>query len=526
MVYLNVYNRIFEYLEKIGVVDDVFDYCEDVLEPILQKVDTKGFHNEFVLEFALFNYLHENKVLIEFLRDNLYKTLDEDEKKEFNLVLNSERRSLKFEKKLSTNQREPNGKELYDFYYTDIGSKETKIVRSSSPLENKAPVVNARLIGSPFFGGRYSITGGIFDAKTFKAIRSLFTIRLSMERFEEAKDTAKRLLSFSREHSLEEIKRYANKESGFIRQDRKIMKINRLFFEKFGCGFDNFLKDFYALSNKQDSFIPMAEYYLAIEDGLYDTIMDTNYVFEPPLLLEGNAINGFVAFLKNDAQQMEESIRELQKEGKSEFEDRLANELAFTREKAMEHQKKFLQKYVAPFHLEGVDSLMARLEAYSPDRIREFLEDIVEYLGKYRQELGSDASISLILLEGLLDNADKMPYLKEIREKQRHYRYDPERFYDCIDTDDSVYSLHVFLMAAYLFQKNEFRKAYLLVKENTPEKTDSFAYMFLLGRIFSLFDDEAYKPYFNKAKKIDGTRYKVELQKFLDEKQQIFPAKS
>jgi len=518
MVYLDVYDRMLEYLEKTGVVDDVFDYCEDVLKPVLQKVDTKGFHDEMILEFALFNYRHENRVLIAFLGENMYNTLSGDERKEFDLVLNSERRNLKFEKKQRTNELD-NGKELYDFYYTDAESNETKIVRSSSSLENNGPIINARLIESPLYGGRYSLTGGIFDAETFKWIQTAFYLRMAMKGQDKAEAMIGHLLKFSREHSLEDIKRYENKESGFIRQDRKIMEINRMFFEKFGCGFDDFLGDFYALSNRQDRFIEMAEYYLAIEDELFNTIMDTNYFLGLSLFPEGKAIKGFIAFLKNDAHQMEDSIRELQNEGKKEFEARRANEIALARENVLENQKKFLRKRIAPLHLDGFDSLMERLDAYAPDRSREFLGDIVGYLDKHWQELDSDTSVSLSLLKGLLHDADKMPYLKEILERQRENGYDSGRFYDYIGTDDSVYSLHVFLSAAYLFQKKDFHKAYRLIKEKAPEKTDSFAQLFFLGKVLSLFEDNGYKPYFSLAKKIDKARYAVELRKFLEEKQ-------
>ena len=58
MVYLNVYDTIFEYLEDIFIVDEVFEFSDDILKSMFRKDINNKFHNEFVLELALFQFIH------------------------------------------------------------------------------------------------------------------------------------------------------------------------------------------------------------------------------------------------------------------------------------------------------------------------------------------------------------------------------------------------------------------------------------------------------------------------------------
>ena len=247
MVYLDVYNTIFEYLEETELIDNIIEYSEDILERILPESSSDEFNNEFLLEYALFNYRHENKMLIDFLSETLYPRLSTDNKKEFDSIKNSERFNLKFKKKISLNQKDTKGKELYDFYFEDIENNQTKIITSSTVLDKFTKDINARLINNPLYEGKYSAIGGISDVKTYKAVSQISSIKAATKRIEESKSTVNAILKFSKEHSLQEIEEYANKQSSFIEQDKKIMQINRQFFEKFSIGFDEFLGDFFEL---------------------------------------------------------------------------------------------------------------------------------------------------------------------------------------------------------------------------------------------------------------------------------------
>ncbi len=179
MVYLNVYDTIFEYLEEIGIVNDVFEHAEEILEPVLDSMKINELRNDLIIEFSIFTYSYKNKLLIEFLSKNLYPKLNEEEKKEFDLIRESKRFNLKFDKKDKTGKLDTHGKELYDVYFTDIDKNETKLVSSSTALDELKFDLNARLIKSPRDNSKYMIIGGIFDKKTFEALSMLASLNLA-----------------------------------------------------------------------------------------------------------------------------------------------------------------------------------------------------------------------------------------------------------------------------------------------------------------------------------------------------------
>jgi len=521
MVYLDVYNTIFEYLEETELIDNIIEYSEDILERILPESSSDEFNNEFLLEYALFNYRHENKMLIDFLSETLYPRLSTDNKKEFDSIKNSERFNLKFKKKISLNQKDTKGKELYDFYFEDIENNQTKIITSSTVLDKFTKDINARLINNPLYEGKYSAIGGISDVKTYKAVSQISSIKAATKRIEESKSTVNAILKFSKEHSLQEIEEYANKQSSFIEQDKKIMQINRQFFEKFSIGFDEFLGDFFELSNSQEKFIEMAEHYLSIEKDLDDTLMDTNYILDIQFL-SADAIKSFLLVIKKDFQQLDKWITVLQNKGKEEFEIETENEINLSRENIIKNQKKYLKEEIASLNIEGFEEFFERIDKYSPENIKEFLEDIVDFLGDYIKENKNNHDDEIVFFtnfaESLIEGVDEIPYLKDVLEEQKDYEYKPEEFYDDLAENDEEHSLFIFLLAVNFIQKGQYDMTYNLVKENAPIKTDSFIQMFLFGKILSFLDDDEYKAYFGKAKSIDKIRYKIELEKFLAEK--------
>jgi len=521
MVYLDVYNSIFEHLEDVGIIDEVFDHAEEVMKHLFDKIKDEDIFNDVVAEFSLFNYMYNGQLLIDSLSKDFYPYLNKNEKKEFDLIKESKRFNLKFRKKEKLNKLDTKRKELYDFYFHDIDNDETKIIVSSTALDELKHILNARLIKNPNHNGKFSIIGGIFDKKTFEAVSSLSELRFTKEKFEKIESYVVYILELSKGYNLEEIDNYKNDESAFLEQDKQIMRINKLFFEKFNIGVIDFLNDFLELSNTEKKFISMAEYYISISDKLSKTIFETDYIFPSNLLLEKSLIKGFIAFIKKDKEGITQSIVELKERGNEEFRNGLNNSISFSRENIIKNNKRFLKEKLASLELEGFDLFSKKIDSYSADQLEEFLLYIESYLKNIPEDTqGFEISLFIIGNKVLLKEADKIPYLKDIQEEQKDYKYIPERFYDYIDVDTNVYDLLIFILATNLLCNQKINEAYVLLKVNEIEKTESFDMMFLIGKIFNFFDDKEYKKYFNMVKKIDRDRYKKELEKFLIEKDQ------
>jgi hypothetical protein len=521
MVYLNVFDRIFEHLEEIGIVDDVIKYAEDVLKPMLSKVKGNLFYNEFVLEFALFNYVHENLLLIEYLSGDFYDSLDEDDQRFFGLIAESERHSLEFQKREKTSYLDTKGFELYDFFFMDADSKETKIVISSSPLLQKESIINARLIQNPIHEGKYSIIGGITDKETYDAIANLSMVKFAMERMKESRVRAKEILRFCKEHTLEEIESLDDIKSRFPLQEKEIMKINKEFIEKFGDGFDGYLSGFFGHSNDVERFILMTKHYLSVYPSLKKAISGSNLTFGIPLLIEDIVIRGFLAFIEKESVIVEECLKEMRSEAKREFEISRKNERTLTREKIIGNQLRFLQKNVNTEKSSHFDTFIERLKSYSADQISQFLSEEIAFLKENEGALRKSEDYMIILtLEEFLGKTEDIPYLNTTLEEQKNENFNSEEFYNWIDVADEVLSLMAFLSAIDLIRQGEWRRAYDIVMKNKIMKTDSFEEMFSVGKILSFFEDEEYKEYFNKAKKINKEKYKISVQKFLEEKEQ------
>ncbi len=521
MVYLDVYNTIFEYLEEIGIVDAVIDYSQEILNPLMNEVKSNEFFNEFIMEFALFNYWHDNKMLLDFIDDTLYDSLDENEKEEFDSIFESERFDLLFNRKIKRNELDTKGRVLYDFYFQDIENNETKIIVSSSPLDNNKTAINARLINNPIHEGKYSIIGGIFDKESYDALSELSSMKLMMDGITKSKTMAEDILKFSKEHSLEEIDTYNNKVSKFPEQDKEIMRLNRLFIDKFSIGFDDFLNNFFELSNEKRKFLEMGEYYLVIVKELNEAIMDTNYMFDLTLLPEKELIGVYLSFIKKDVDSFEKCMAALQKQVKEEFEANSQNQIAMSREKIISNQKNFMAEKIAPLKLKGYSDFIKKIESYSPDDIAYFLKEIVSYVeANYEDMTEENIDFYLMFMNQLLQKPDEIPYLNEILEEQKQVKFNPDEFYDFIDVDAEINSIFIFLQMAHFIYQNKFEEAYALLRREKIEKTQSFDQMFFVGKVLSFFNDGRYKDYFKKAKSIDKARYKIELEKFLKEKEQ------
>jgi len=265
----------------------------------------------------------------------------------------------------------------------------------------------------------------------------------------------------------------------------------------------------------------MTEYYLSILKELKDLIINTNYIVGFSLWHENYLINGFLAFLKKDSNALEESIINMQKEEKKEFENSMKNEIAFTREKIMEHEKEFLMKNIAPIRLNDFDSFMEKLNGFTPKNISEFLEEVIKYLRINMKKINvPDIDIVFGFTEVFAKDINDSPYLIDVENRQKNIKYHPEIFYEYMSADDKVISLTIFLLVVHHAYKNELDKAYSILKQNKIDKTESFNQMFMIGKIFTFFGNDAYKSYFKKAKEIDKVRYKSELETFLKQNQQ------
>ncbi len=171
MAYLDVYGTIFYYLEGIGIVDDIIEESEKILFPFIKRVKNKtkkpnSLFNEYILEYALFHYNCEGKLLIDFLTDSLYPKLQAFDKEQFKAIRKSERLDLRFDKKIRTGELDTNGKPLYDFHFQDIETRKIKIVSSSTPLDRiMGKSFSARLVKYPKKEGKYILMGLLCNLK-------------------------------------------------------------------------------------------------------------------------------------------------------------------------------------------------------------------------------------------------------------------------------------------------------------------------------------------------------------------------
>ena len=68
LVFLSVYDDIWDYLDEIGILEEVQLIFEDLIgKESFPKHQSVELYRDMVLEYALFNYNHENKLLIEYL---------------------------------------------------------------------------------------------------------------------------------------------------------------------------------------------------------------------------------------------------------------------------------------------------------------------------------------------------------------------------------------------------------------------------------------------------------------------------
>ncbi|HIH30023.1 TPA: hypothetical protein HA243_01370 [Candidatus Micrarchaeota archaeon] len=524
MVYLEVYDSTFRYLEKIGIVDDVTNSSLLVLEPVMEhfthgqnKERREKTFNEFIIENALFNYLHEGRLLIDFLSGAFYSSLGDGEKKEFMLIKNSTRRSLKFIRSEKTGEKDLKGLDLREFHFVDADSNEAFTVISSSELGFKNGNVNARLIENPNHPGKYSFIGLIASDDLFSGISEFSKLSQMLADLESAKEESKQLLQYSREHGLQEIAEYKSKGK-FQVQDRKIMEINRRFIERHGMGFDEFLEDFFGLANDREKFIAMAEDYLAGCDGFMQAVYDTSYIFGIDLLDEKELISAYLSLVKRDLPGFEKSFLALQEAEKKEHRELKGLDMAFTRENIMERQREFMKENFAPADQKGYEEYSRKTRGMAADEIVSFLRETAACLEKSRGKV-EDAEIDLTLIRALMREPNSLQFAADIRVKETDGGPDADEFYDYTEASDSVREKYVFLAAAYHACKGDIGKAATLIQKNRLPTSECFEEMFIIGKILSFSENSSYKKYFSRAKHIDRERYRVELAKFLEEKE-------
>ena len=129
LVFLSVYDDIWDYLDEIGILEEVQLIFEDLIgKESFPKHQSVELYRDMVLEYALFNYNHENKLLIEYLSEHLPDSLEERERKQFMELLDTKRRNLVFIKKSSRDEADIYGKMMYDFYFRDADTDEIIII--------------------------------------------------------------------------------------------------------------------------------------------------------------------------------------------------------------------------------------------------------------------------------------------------------------------------------------------------------------------------------------------------------------
>lgn len=537
MTFLSVYDAIWDFLEEEDILDGIVSEVEDFFgEKTLSKYEDSPNYPDIILEYALFNHIREDKPLIEYVSEHLADSLNEKDKEQFLLLLDTRRKNFKFSKKIKRNDTDARGKELYDFYFTDVDSGETKIVVSSSEIDRNPPEVNIRLIRNPHYAGeRYNIIGLICNHDYAEHLTALNTLKELKRNFDLASGRKTMLFEMSRKLSFEEIDSFEDKNSSFIKQDRIIMKLNKQFYERFKMNLDDFSNNVFELSNDRERFKDMCEHYLPISKELEDAIYNTNYGGGIKFISYGSVLKSFLGFILDDFELLEKGIAELQQEAKDDFERVQNNDLSMTRERIMEREKGIIKEIIGEIKaskdnlaketIEEYSSFLRRIDEFKPEDIGLFLTEIIGFLNKKKNHLinpeGGNISelkfrFKLDFLEDLRDNCGEILYIADIKEERGDTKFEPEEFYEYFsDISDEMYDLMKLLYAAYLFSKKEHERAYSIIKESNIEKNYCFSGMFFMGKVLSMFENDEYRGYFNQAKRIDKSRYKDNLERFL-----------
>ena len=531
MVFLDVHDTIWSYLKENDILDDIIDEFEDFFGgKVLDEYDGTPLFADLVLEFGLFYFFVEKIRLLEYLKEHLFKALPEKEQEAFTEISKSKRHDLTYLKKEKKGKLDTYGRDLYDVYFQDNKTGETKIIVSSSNLTANGKKVNARLMRHPLYEGSFLIIGLVYGEKGRGAIESLeeyATMRKNYGRLSSRKDE---LFSLSKTLTLDEIESYEEKNSPFPEQDRKIMKANKLFYGKFSMNLDEFANNGFALSNDKAAFAAMAQFYLSDIKEFTNALFDTDYALNMKLFGYPPFLKSFLGFITEDTAMLEEGIHELRAESKKAFEEDKLNAMNMSREQIILNQKKAVETTAQDLRKEGQPKLaeeylgfLNETENLTADEIGTFLRKLRRFIEQKRHVLDSDEDsimAYIMFLQELERESENLPYLRSVEGEYRNIVYDPEHFYDFLTgMDEAFYNLMKVMNASLLFHKQDYQRAYQLVKGMKAGNTGCYQELFFVGKALSLFEDDEAKSYFKKAKKIDKARYKGELEEFLRNKE-------
>lgn len=532
MVFLPVYDEIWDFLEKEGILNDVIAEAENVFGKNVKQYEGSELYADTILEYCLFNYFHKNRLLIEYLSGRFFDSLGSDLKEQFELLKKSERRNLSFMQKIiREGETDTKGKQFYDFYFRDADTGETKIISSASDLE-KTPEANMRLIRNTGYNEeRYNVIGLIFPKENLEIFRKMIFMSRLKRNIELSEKRMGFLIEQSGKLGFSEIDSFKDENSAFIEQDRKIMKLNKMFYEKFKINISDFLNRALELSNNAGGFREMCEYYFSLSKEFESAVYGTNYIGGMKFFSYNSLLKALLGLALEDFSLLEKGIEEMREEARDEFESARKNALVMTREKIMENQKKLVSespeglvrqpKVSEKSGAEKHADFLKELEGIEQENISLFLEKLSGFLREKMSnaqdsEEKETLEFNLTFIEMLKKNPEKIPYIEDAKKRQEDAVFEPEKFYDYFySSAGEIYELMKVMQAAHLFRKNERGKAYGLIKELNVEKNDCFAEMFFIGKVLSFFGNKDYRKYFNQAKRIDEARYKKCLEKFL-----------
>ncbi|MFH1432893.1 MAG: hypothetical protein ABIG84_06785 [archaeon] len=536
MVFLDVYDKIWNFLEEEGILNDIISEFEEYIGKKnlaqFRKHEGSEKYADVILEYGLFNYTHKKKLLIDYVSECHRNSLDESEKRQLFALSESQRETFTFLKKITRNEKDTNGKMLSDFYFKDTSTGKINIVTSSAELDKLTPELNMRLIRSPFHEiDRYNIIGLIHSPEQAECLASAAKMKTIIKNIDHSRERKDILFRLSTQLSFEEIDSFEDKSSRFKEQDRIIMRLNKQFHERFKMNLDDFMNNAYELSNEKSKFREMYRYYESISGQLHQTVYNTSYIMGMKFFSYNATFKAFFGFIMEDPELLEKGIIALKEEAKEEFELEQQRLLSLTRERIINHQRNQIKKIIddlgaskeksAKHKKERYKSILRKINKLKADDIDMFLNEFIEFLSREKMLLvgiedGDHIDMRLDFMMMLKSKSDEIPYLEDAEKELKKARFEDDGFYNYYSgLSDEMYDLIKILYAAHLFSEKEYRRAYDLIKGLNIETNQSFSEMFFVGKVFSLFENKAYKTYFHHAKKIDKQRYKTNLEKFL-----------
>jgi hypothetical protein len=526
MVYLDIFGIIEDYLIEEDIYSNIESFFDEIFN--LKSIDKSkpDLATQLIIEFSLFNYEHESELLIDFLYNKLYPNLDEDEKEEFMFLKNSKRYNLSYVRKIDSGDLDYD-RIMYYYYFNCLDTNKEIRIKSSSDILKSGNNINVRLIN---IDGYNYIIGMINSIERYNKIMEALELKNMILFRNKINEYFKDLINFSKTHTFKEINSYNNPSSNFINEDRIIMKYNKLFYDKFNLSIDDFINNLLEIFNDSNRFISISEYYLTFSKEFRDTFYNTNYLFNF-FFFNDEIIEGLLSYLKRDKEGLNKSIEKIIDIEEEEFKNELHNRLAFTKENIIKNTINYMEKEINKFNLDDYNNFILDLKNYNTSDLEEFLIKCINYLNdniyekninldKIDDDLKESILFKIEFLEIFLDSIDEIPDLEdEIKSQEENY-FDRENFYDYVDVDNKEYDLVLFLYAINKVYNDKQYEAYQLLKLNPIEKIDSFEIMFVVGKIFSFYNNKLYKTYFNKAKELNPLEYKRRLGIFLKEKEE------